>query len=117
MPVYVDISRCIGCRSCEVACKQENGTPMDVFFARVLNVEPDRTEPPPRDSSEPNRMGSAVVPSRLRVPPTRSLARFVSTRRLLWNCSWIRSGRATAGAAGRSWRWLRISSTGCSRGE
>ncbi|NYT09816.1 MAG: 4Fe-4S ferredoxin, partial [Methanosarcinales archaeon] len=20
MPVYVDISRCIGCRSCEVAC-------------------------------------------------------------------------------------------------
>ena len=22
MPVYVDISRCIGCRSCEVACKR-----------------------------------------------------------------------------------------------
>jgi len=25
MPVYVDISRCIGCRSCEVACKRVHG--------------------------------------------------------------------------------------------
>ena len=25
MPVYVDMSRCIGCRSCEVACKRVHG--------------------------------------------------------------------------------------------
>ncbi|MEK7375541.1 MAG: 4Fe-4S dicluster domain-containing protein, partial [Candidatus Margulisiibacteriota bacterium] len=31
--------RCLGCDTCTVSCKQENGTPADVFFARVLNVE------------------------------------------------------------------------------
>lgn len=35
----VDLQRCIGCDMCTIACKQENGTPADVFFARVLNVE------------------------------------------------------------------------------
>lgn len=25
MPIYVDVSRCIGCRSCEVACKRVHG--------------------------------------------------------------------------------------------
>jgi formate dehydrogenase iron-sulfur subunit len=25
MPVYIDISRCIGCRSCEVACQRVHG--------------------------------------------------------------------------------------------
>lgn len=37
--MLIDLTRCIGCDSCTLACKQENGTPMDVFFARVLNVE------------------------------------------------------------------------------
>ncbi len=37
--MLIDLTRCIGCDACTVACKQENGTPMDVFFARVLNVE------------------------------------------------------------------------------
>ena len=27
MPVYVDISRCIGCRSCEVICSAFHATP------------------------------------------------------------------------------------------
>jgi molybdopterin-containing oxidoreductase family iron-sulfur binding subunit len=39
MSMLIDLTRCIGCDACTVACKQENGTPMDVFFARVLNVE------------------------------------------------------------------------------
>lgn len=39
MSMLIDLTRCIGCDACTMACKQENGTPMDVFFARVLNVE------------------------------------------------------------------------------
>jgi len=39
LSMLIDLTRCIGCDACTVACKQENGTPMDVFFARVLNVE------------------------------------------------------------------------------
>lgn len=37
--MLIDLTRCIGCDACTLACKQENGTPMDTFFARVLNVE------------------------------------------------------------------------------
>jgi Fe-S-cluster-containing dehydrogenase component/mono/diheme cytochrome c family protein len=39
MQMLIDLQRCIGCDACTVACKQENGTPLDTFFARVLNVE------------------------------------------------------------------------------
>jgi molybdopterin-containing oxidoreductase family iron-sulfur binding subunit len=39
MSMLIDLTRCIGCDACTVACKQENGTPLDTFFARVLNVE------------------------------------------------------------------------------
>lgn len=39
MAMLIDLTRCIGCDACTVACKQENGTPVDTFFARVLNVE------------------------------------------------------------------------------
>jgi molybdopterin-containing oxidoreductase family iron-sulfur binding subunit len=39
LSMLIDLTRCIGCDACTVACKQENGTPVDVFFARVLNVE------------------------------------------------------------------------------
>lgn len=39
MAMLIDLTRCIGCDACTVACKQENGTPVDVFFARVLNIE------------------------------------------------------------------------------
>jgi Fe-S-cluster-containing dehydrogenase component/mono/diheme cytochrome c family protein len=37
--MIVDMARCVGCDACTVACKQENGTPLDTFFARVLNLE------------------------------------------------------------------------------
>lgn len=39
LAMLIDLTRCIGCDACTVACKQENGTPVDVFFARVLNLE------------------------------------------------------------------------------
>lgn len=37
--MLIDLTRCIGCDACTVACKQENGTPLDTFFARVINIE------------------------------------------------------------------------------
>lgn len=39
LSMLIDLTRCIGCDACTLACKQENGTPADVFFARVLNAE------------------------------------------------------------------------------
>ncbi len=35
----VDLKRCVGCQSCTVACKVENGTPPGVFWMRVLEKE------------------------------------------------------------------------------
>ncbi len=37
--VAVDLKRCIGCQSCTVACKAENGTPPSVFWTRVISKE------------------------------------------------------------------------------
>ena len=39
LAMLIDLTRCIGCDACTLACKQENGTPVDTFFARVINVE------------------------------------------------------------------------------
>ena len=37
--VAVDLKRCVGCQSCTVACKAENGTPPGVFWTRVVAKE------------------------------------------------------------------------------
>lgn len=34
--MVIDLGRCIGCYSCAVACKAENGTPAGIHFRRVL---------------------------------------------------------------------------------
>lgn len=37
--MVIDLNRCIGCHSCTVACKTENCTPPEIFWARVLEKE------------------------------------------------------------------------------
>ncbi len=37
--MVIDLKRCIGCNSCTLACKQENGTPAGIHFARVITRE------------------------------------------------------------------------------
>ena len=35
----IDLKRCVGCQSCTLACKLENGTPPGTFWMRVLEKE------------------------------------------------------------------------------
>lgn len=35
----IDLSRCVGCRSCMIACKVENGTPASHFFMYTFRFE------------------------------------------------------------------------------
>ena len=37
--MLIDLKRCIGCDACTIACKQEQGTPPNVMFARVFSRE------------------------------------------------------------------------------
>ena len=36
--MVIDLKRCIGCNSCTLACKIQNGTPPGIFFRRVLET-------------------------------------------------------------------------------
>src|SRR5690349_12366538 len=36
---HFDMTRCIGCRSCEVACNEQNGNPADIQWRRVGEIE------------------------------------------------------------------------------
>ncbi|MCL5238316.1 MAG: 4Fe-4S dicluster domain-containing protein [Nitrospirae bacterium] len=38
--IMIDLERCIGCKSCEAACKLENGIPMGSYRTRVMWVNP-----------------------------------------------------------------------------
>ena len=33
------MTKCIGCRSCEVACNEQNGNPADILWRRIGELE------------------------------------------------------------------------------
>ncbi|WP_368389092.1 4Fe-4S binding protein [uncultured Adlercreutzia sp.] len=42
--MVIDLSRCVGCNSCTLACKVSNGTPPAMFFSHV-DIEEQGTYP------------------------------------------------------------------------
>jgi len=38
--IFVDYKYCIGCRACEIACKQENSIPVGIKWINVVKVGP-----------------------------------------------------------------------------
>lgn len=43
--IVVDLNRCIGCYSCEVACKQENDVALGEYWSKVTTLGPTGTHP------------------------------------------------------------------------
>jgi len=65
----IDLKRCIGCQSCTIACKQENGTPPGIFWMRVLEQEEGKY-PVARKVFLPIRCNHCVNPPCVPVCPT-----------------------------------------------
>ena len=42
---FVDVNRCTGCRTCEVACKVENGVELGMRWRKVRTIEEDQSGP------------------------------------------------------------------------
>jgi molybdopterin-containing oxidoreductase family iron-sulfur binding subunit len=65
----IDLKRCVGCQSCTLACKAENGTPREVFWMRVLEKE-EGTYPQARKVFLPVRCNHCAEPPCVPVCPT-----------------------------------------------
>lgn len=74
LSMLIDLTRCIGCDACTLACKQENGTPFDVFFARVLNIE-SGTYPNVKRVYVPVLCNHCENPSCLKACPNKAIVR------------------------------------------
>ena len=46
MGFYVDMTACIGCRTCQIACKDKNDLPLGVLYRRVKSYETGRFPEP-----------------------------------------------------------------------
>lgn len=67
--MVIDLKRCIGCESCMIACKAENGTPPGIFWAKVLERE-EGDYPAVRRTFLPVRCNHCLNPPCLQACPT-----------------------------------------------
>ena len=68
--LVIDLDRCIGCKGCEVACKQENDVNLGVNFTKVLTVGPTGTFPDLEMYFLPTFCQQCEKPECVRVCPT-----------------------------------------------
>ena len=68
--LVIDLDRCIGCRGCEVACKQENGVGLDVYWNKVHNVGPSGKYPDVEFYFLPTVCQQCTEPECVKVCPT-----------------------------------------------
>lgn len=72
--MLIDLSRCIGCDACTIACKAENTTPKGVLFARVLEKELPRN-PKNKKVFIPILCNHCLDPPCLKSCPTRAISK------------------------------------------
>ncbi|MCL5067855.1 MAG: 4Fe-4S dicluster domain-containing protein [Thaumarchaeota archaeon] len=72
--MLIDLSRCIGCDACTIACKAENTTPKGVLFARVLEKELPRS-PKNKRVFIPILCNHCADPPCLKSCPTRAISK------------------------------------------
>jgi len=68
--LVIDLDRCIGCRGCEVACKQENGVALGTAMNKVLTVGPTGKYPDIEMYFLPMLCQQCAVPVCVKVCPT-----------------------------------------------
>lgn len=68
--IVVDLDRCIGCYSCEVACKQENDIALGEYWNKVLIVGPSGVHPNIEQYWLPTMCQQCENPSCVNVCPT-----------------------------------------------
>jgi len=68
--MVVDLSKCVRCYGCVVACRVEHFLPMGSDWLRLMAVEPDRNGTPPIVSTYPVRCNQCQEAPCVRVCPT-----------------------------------------------
>ncbi len=75
MSLLTDIDLCIGCYTCETACKQEHGLPAGVRLMRVIQVGPDEVGGRLVMDFVPMRCRHCENPPCMAVCPVRAIAK------------------------------------------
>ena len=70
--LIVDLDRCMGCHSCEVACKQENDVPLGCYWNKVKQIGPRGKYPDLQMHFLPVMCQQCSRPDCVRVCPTKA---------------------------------------------
>jgi len=72
--MLIDLAKCVGCDACSVACKIENSSPGDIWWAPVINTEVGKF-PKARLSFLPTLCMHCEEPPCMKSCPTKSISR------------------------------------------